>query len=123
MRSLPTTLAVTLVAGLAAAVPAFANDSDGSNGFPITLSAPGPQALLDGVSERLKAHDITGASTQLDAAENRVLDESMAGQRPISENVASLRDALPVLDQARQALARGDVATAQQAVDRARAMI
>jgi len=125
MRSLAFAIAFSAAAFLGAALPAQAggNDSDATGGFPIIPSAPGPGQMLDNVLQRLRAHDARGADTEIEAAQNRLINESLSGVRPQGENPSALRAAVPILDQARQALARGDEAEATRAATEARSLL
>lgn len=88
MRSLAFAIAFSAAAFLGAALPAQAggNDSDATGGFPIIPSAPGPGQMLDNVLQRLRAHDARGADTEIEAAQNRLINESLSGVRPQGEN-------------------------------------
>jgi hypothetical protein len=52
-----------------------------------------------------------------------MINESLSGVRPQEVSGEALRAAVPVLDVARQALARGDEAGAIRAVQQARGML
>jgi len=122
MRTLSPFLALSLVAGMAAATPAFAN-SGGQDEFPITFSAPGPRSMLDTALDQLHARDLRGAASTIELTQNRLISDSLARRLPAEDDPIAYREAVPVLDLAVQALGRGDAAGAEQAVNRARAMI
>lgn len=121
MRTLSSLLALSLVTGMAAATPALSHEGD--DPFPLILSAPGPRSMLDTVLMQLRTHDVAGATAKIEATENLLIDESLSDHLPAQQDPVALRDAVPVLDEALQALSRGDVPAAEQAVSHARSMI
>jgi hypothetical protein len=122
MRRSPA-LILGLALGLATAMPVMAEDTDASGGFPIIPSAPGPRQILDDALARLAAHDLGGVSARIEMAQNRLINDSLSGVCPQDQSASGMRDAVPVLDVARQALARGNEAGAVRAVQQARGMV
>jgi hypothetical protein len=121
MRQAPS-LAILGLAVALAATPATADDTDGTGGFPITLSAPGPKRILDDALGLLAARDLRAADSRIAQAQNRLINDSHSGVLPAWEDRNGMRAAVPVLDGARQAIARGDTQEAVRVVQQARAM-
>lgn len=103
-------------------LPAAAIADEGT-GYQIPLSAPGPAQILDQASAALRSGTDGRAAALIDQAEHRLLQDSLADNLPQQASVASMRDAVGVLDHARQALAGGDRATATSDVETARGML
>lgn len=115
----------TAILGGAVALPALtgAAFAGESAGYHITLSAPGPAQILEQASVALRDGTRDGASALIAQAEHRLLIDGQADNLPQAASVASMRDAVGVLDHARQALSGGDVATAAADVATARGML
>jgi hypothetical protein len=105
----------------AATLPALARENSGQGS--IILSAPGPAQMLDAARAALSQGNGAAALAQVEAAQHRLLRDSTARNLPAEASREAMRAAVPVLDRARQALARQDLATAAAAVAEARGML
>lgn len=89
----------------------------------VALSAPDPKEMLADAEAGLQAGDVARSTADIEMAQDRLLHESLAVNLPAGIDRAALRDAIPVLDRARQALIRGDTPAAGAAIAQARAML
>lgn len=99
---------------------AFASEH---SGYEIDLSAPGPTQILDSAAAALRDGSLAQATALVEQAEHRLLKDSTADNLPDVAAVDGMRNAIPVLDHARRALANHDRATAAADVATARDML
>lgn len=123
MRILSPVLLATLLLGGAVGAHAQSRGShmpNNNSNDAIVFSEPGPANLLDSARALLAAGRAAEAQATLEAAEHRMISYSLARNLPDPAMAERLRAAVPVVDQARQALARRDLAAANAAIIAAR---